>query len=178
MSATSFHIFLPSSSSLFFLKKRPALCLDMVSSGGLSRIPGSRHLGTFGTLLGSLPERQLYLSSDAPQILTVLSSLPLASHLASGLHVTALTQLKAFKSYVLFPLQKKNSLRTTDLLCKHDGNAMETRLREISGDKEFWRSLKIMCIMLRRQSLRPTSVRRTDRLESTRNPKRFFSPEN
>ena len=104
----------------------------MVSSGGLSRIPGSRHLGTFGTLLGSLPERQLYLSSDAPQILTVLSSLPLASHLASGLHVTALTQLKAFKSYVLFPLQKKNSLRTTDLLCKHDGNAMETRIREIS----------------------------------------------
>jgi hypothetical protein len=32
------------------------------------------------------------------QILTVLSLLPLASHLPSGLHVTALTSLPAFKS--------------------------------------------------------------------------------
>ena len=73
-------------------------CLDKVSSGGLSRLPRLRHLGTFGTLLGPLPKRLLYLSSDAPQILTVLSSLPLARELASGLHVTALTSLKAFKS--------------------------------------------------------------------------------
>ena len=82
---------------LFFIR-RPRLCLDMVSSGGLSRLPRSRHLGTFGTLLGPLPKRPLYLSSDAPHILTVLSSLPLASDLASALHVTALTSLKAFKS--------------------------------------------------------------------------------
>ena len=73
-------------------------CLDMVSSGGPSRLPRSRHLGAFGTLLGPLPKRRLYLSSDAPQMLIVLSSLPLASDLASALHVTALTSLKAFKS--------------------------------------------------------------------------------
>ena len=81
----------------FFLR-RPRLCLDMVSSGGLSRLPRSRYQGTLGTLLGPLPERRLYLSSDAPQILTVWSSLPLARDLASGLHVTAFTSLKAFKS--------------------------------------------------------------------------------
>ena len=70
----------------------------MVSSGGLSRLPRSRHQGTLGTLLGPSPERRLYLFSDAPQILTVWSSLPLARDLASGLHVTAFTSLKAFKS--------------------------------------------------------------------------------
>jgi hypothetical protein len=79
------------------------------------------------------------------------------------------------RGYLLFPLKNQNTLGTTDLQCKHDGNAMETRLREFSGGKEFWRSLKFMCIMLRGRSLGPTSVRRTDRLESTRNPKGFFS---
>ena len=81
----------------FFLR-RPRLCLDMVWSGGLSRLPRWRHLRTLGTLLGPLPERRLYLSSDEPQILTVLSSLPLARDLASGLNVTAFTSLKKLKS--------------------------------------------------------------------------------
>ena len=89
---------------LFFIR-RPRLCLDMVSSGGLSRLPRSRHLGTFGTLLGPLPKRPLYLSSDAPQIFTELSSLPLASDFASGLNVTVLTSLKSFKSV---SMHKKN----------------------------------------------------------------------
>ena len=93
MSATSLHIFLPSFLSIFpyFFIRRPRLCLDMVSSGGLSRLPRSRHLGTFGTILGSLPECRLYLSIDAPQTRTVLSSLPLASDLVSGLHATEVT---------------------------------------------------------------------------------------
>ena len=72
MSATSLYIFLPSFLSIFpyFFIRRPRLWLDMVSSGGLSRLPRSRHLGTFRTLLGPLPKRPLYLSSDAPQIFT------------------------------------------------------------------------------------------------------------
>jgi len=76
------------------------LSLEWGCSGAsvMCRLPRSRHLGTFGTLLGPLPKRPLYLSSDAPHILTVLSLLPLASDLASALHVTALTSLKAFKS--------------------------------------------------------------------------------
>jgi hypothetical protein len=82
------------------------LFLDMVSSGGLSRLPGSRHLGTFGTLFGPLPKLRLYLSSDLPQNLTVLSSLPLASDLASGLHVTVLTSLKAFSQSVYTKTKK------------------------------------------------------------------------
>ncbi len=75
-----------------FFQRRPRLCLDMVSTGS-------------STLLGPLPEHRLYLSSDAPQIITVLSSLALARDLASGLHVTALTSLKAFKSV---SMHKKN----------------------------------------------------------------------
>ena len=89
---------------LFFIR-RPRLCLDMVSSGGLSRLPRSRHLGPFGTLLGPLPKRPLYLSSDGPQSFRVLSSLPLASDFASGLNVTVLTSLKSFKSV---SMHKKN----------------------------------------------------------------------
>jgi len=46
----------------YFFQRRPRLCLDMVSSRGLNR----------------LPKRRLYLSTDDPQILTVLSELPLA----------------------------------------------------------------------------------------------------
>ena len=81
---------------LFFIR-RPRFCLDMVSSGGLTRLPRSRHLGPFGTLLGPLPKRPLYLSSDGPHSFRVLSSLPLASDFASGLNVTVLTSLKSFK---------------------------------------------------------------------------------
>jgi hypothetical protein len=72
---------LPLSTSYFphhlplLFSRRRELCLDMVSSGGLS----------------PLPKRPLYLSSEAPQILTVLSWLPLARELASGLHVTVVT---------------------------------------------------------------------------------------
>ncbi len=38
------------------------------------------------------------MSSDAPQIITVMSSLALARDVPSGLHVTAWTYLKVFKS--------------------------------------------------------------------------------
>ena len=45
----------------------------------------------YGVVLRPKPTTRLYLSSDAPQILRVVSSLPLGRELASGLHVTALT---------------------------------------------------------------------------------------
>jgi hypothetical protein len=66
--------------------------VSMVSSGVFAKTTDiCPHF--FGTLLGLLPKRRLYLSSDAPQILTVLSSLPLTSDLVSGLHDTVDTRV-------------------------------------------------------------------------------------